>query len=512
MQRATRAVRGAVLGFRIARSTRARILGWFMLIVAIALGLNIFVVDKVMHARAQSMIEEELRHEITKFREYAQRSVGRKTTDQFVSADALLRAYLAEVVPESQETFFSVVEGRAARRTRGVVPARLDQESEVIARASSAMQPSIFEIETSAGVARYAVVPLDLGGESQAALVVVEFTQGALAGISQVVRITAIASTLALILAGAIAWFVAGRILAPLRHVRLTAESIGASDLTRRIEIGLDAHDDVSRLAVTFNGMLDRVEKAFGTQRAFLDDAAHELRTPLTVIRGHLELMGDDPAERAEATELLFEEIARMDRIVSDLLLLALAERPDFLSLNEVDLTDLMVGAVARASAIGPRRWSIEETAEAVVIADEQRLTQALVQLAANAVRHTQEGDRLSMSSTVCQGQVELMVRDSGPGVPDDLKDAIFDRFARADAGDAGDAGSAGLGLAIVRSIVVSHGGSVAVSDTPGGGATFILSFPARHGLVAPLWTSRDDISLTGTTDTTLGAGQDERR
>lgn len=461
-----------------ARSTRARVLGWFMLIVAIALGFNILVVHQVMHTRASATIDTELRHEVVKFREYARRSVDPSTGERFADVESLLRTYLADAVPEGQEALFSVIDGRAMHRTRNPVPVRLDRDVDVLDTvARTRGEPSTHTVETSAGTARYAIVPVDTeGAGTSAALVIVEFTSGAQEDVAQVVKTTALASALALLIAGAIAWLVAGRILAPLRQVRRTAEVISESDLSRRIEVVPDVRDDVARLAVTFNGMLDRLETAFGTQRAFLDDAAHELRTPLTVIRGHLELMGDDPNERLETTTLLLEEIARMDRIVDELLVLAAAERPDFLSLDEVDLTDLVVGVLARVSALAPRCWTVAESADVLVVADAQRLTQALVQLAANGLRFTEDGDRLSIGSVLRDGQVVLTVKDSGAGVPVQLKKTVFDRFTRGQ----DRVGGAGLGLAIVRSIAVAHGGDARVSDTPGGGATFSLTFPAR--------------------------------
>lgn len=144
---------------------------------------------------------------------------------------------------------------------------------------------------------------------------------------------------------------VAGRILAPVRMVRQTAEQIGESDLTRRLKVS--GHDDVAALAHTFNHMLDRLENAFTTQRRFLDDVAHELRTPITVIRGHLELMDDREDEREATRALAVDELDRMSRIVGELLLLAKAERPDFLTLGETDLTDLVVDVGAKARGWG---------------------------------------------------------------------------------------------------------------------------------------------------------------
>jgi signal transduction histidine kinase len=223
--------------------------------------------------------------------------------------------------------------------------------------------------------------------------------------------------------------------------------------------------------------MLDRLEHAFEAQRQFVDDAGHELRTPITVIRGHLELLDDDPADRERALALVMDELERMNRIVDDLLLLAKAERPDSLVLEDVVVPELTVDVVAKARALAPRRWVVDEMADVVVLADGQRLTQALMQLAANAVQHTEKGDRIGVGSRVAAGQLVLHVSDSGPGVAADDVDRIFERFQR---GSGARRGGAGLGLAIVRSIAIAHGGSVRVEKGPGGGAVFTLELPLR--------------------------------
>lgn len=450
-----------------------------MLIVAVALALNLLVVERFLHNRAQSNARTELRHEVVKFQEFTSRDVDPNTGRQFDDAEQLIHAYLDDAVPEHDEGLFEVVNGQVKHQSRDQVPARLDQHSDVIRRATDASHTETHKTETDVATAMYALVPVNVEHDtSQTTLVIVESLATAQTETAQVVRIIAVASTAALIIAGAISWFVAGRILAPLRQFRRTAESISETDLTRRIDITPNSRDDVARLAVTFNGMLDRLERAFQTERAFMDDAAHELRTPLTVIRGHLELMGDDAAERAETTDLVLEEIGRMNRIVNDLLILAAAEQPDFLNPAETNLADLVGTAVARASALAERDWVVSETVDTVVWADEQRLLQALAQLASNAVQHTDTGDTISIGSTIRDGNVVLTVADTGVGVPDDLKDSVFDRFSR---GERHSPDGTGLGLAIVSAIATAHHGQSSVADSPGSGATFILSFPTRH-------------------------------
>lgn len=150
------------------------------------------------------------------------------------------------------------------------------------------------------------------------ALVIVEFVDHAAGESNDVIGVMAAMSGAALVLAGLIGWLVAGRILAPVREVRLAAQQIGETDLSRRIEVR--GSDDVAALGRTFNTMLDRLEQAFAGQREFIDDAGHELRTPITIIRGHLELMGDDPEDNAATRRLVLDELRRMQRIVDDLL------------------------------------------------------------------------------------------------------------------------------------------------------------------------------------------------
>ena len=136
----------------------------------------------------------------------------------------------------------------------------------------------------------------------------------------------AVVGMIVLLIGTAVAYLAAGRLLHPLRELTDTARDLESSDLTRRIEVR--GNDELAELGRTFNGMLDRLEFAFSSQRELIRDVSHELRTPITIVRGHLELMGDDPAERSETLELVMDELDRMARLVNDLLTLARAERP----------------------------------------------------------------------------------------------------------------------------------------------------------------------------------------
>jgi signal transduction histidine kinase len=277
-----------------------------------------------------------------------------------------------------------------------------------------------------------------------------------------------------LLVGSLLAWRVAEGVLRPVRDVSRTAQSISEGDLTRRIRV--TGHDEIAALATTFNEMLDRLEAAFATQRRFVDDAGHELRTPITVIRGHLELLEDDPEERRKTLDLVMDELDRMQRIVEDLIVLAKAERPDFLNLDTVDLATLTEEVHAKAAAIAARDWRLDGVGRGVVVADRQRLTQAMMQLAQNAAQHTGEGDTISLGSSVRNGEARVWVRDTGPGVPPEQRDRIFRRFARG--GGTRPSEGAGIGLAIVKAIAEAHHGRVELDSAPSEGATFAVVIP----------------------------------
>ena len=293
--------------------------------------------------------------------------------------------------------------------------------------------------------------------------------------VSEAVQLATLVLISVLLIASALAWVVAGRILAPLRTLDETARSISETDLTRRIPVS--GNDEIAELARTFNAMVDRLDRAFASQRAFVSDASHELRTPITIVRGHLELLGDDPEERRETIALVTDELDRMSRFVNDLLLLAKAERQDFLRIEEVELGALTDELLEKATGLGPRKWALEGRAEARIQADRQRLTQAIMGLAQNAVQHTVDGDAVWIGTGVDAGEVSLWVRDSGPGIPREDQVRVFERFARAAASRRRSEG-AGLGLAIVRAIAEAHGGRAELASMPGAGSTFTVVVP----------------------------------
>lgn len=460
-------------------SARSRVLIWIMVPVSVAVAVVVGITGRVLSARVDTTAKAELAHEGDNLRAFAE---GRDplTGERFTGVDQLLARFVSSNLAESDEAFFSIVNGQPDRRSAGRPPARLDLDSPFVTGAAAAQEPSAGRVSTSGGPAHYAVFPVTVASDQQrGALVVAEFTGPAEAEVWAIVRTLAVVGLVAVAVAGLAGWLVAGRVLAPIRTVRKTAERIGEADLTSRIEVV--GHDDVAALAGTFNHMLDRIEQAFTAQHRFLEDAGHELRTPITIVRGQLEVMGDDPVERAQTIEVVVSELTRMSRIIDDLMMLARAERPDFLLLGPVDLAELTVDALAKTKAMASRRWAIDEVADATMWADGQRLTQALVQLASNAVDHTDDDDRIGFGSAVCDDRVRLWVADTGDGIDSELQAQVFERFVR---GEGQDRPGSGLGLAIVASIATGHGGRVLLHSETGEGSTFTLDVPL---VTAPL-------------------------
>lgn len=292
------------------------------------------------------------------------------------------------------------------------------------------------------------------------------------------------AAILALVLASVGGYLLLSAGLRPLRRMRRVAAEIAERDLSGRVG-GTGREDEIGEFARTFDAMLERLEAAFRGQRDFLRYVSHELRTPLGVIQGHLEELSRGertPAERERTAALLLGESGRMQRLVDDLLQLARAENPAFLRREPVDAVRLVWESFQRARGLGDRDWRFEGVPDCQLDVDPHRVQEVLLNLAENAVNHTEAGDRISLSGVQEDGDLLLTVRDWGEGFADEDLARVFDPFYRASAerADARQDGrdGTGLGLSIVRAIVTAHGGTVRAANPPGGGAEVEVSLP----------------------------------
>jgi signal transduction histidine kinase len=221
-------------------------------------------------------------------------------------------------------------------------------------------------------------------------------------------------------------------------------------------------------------------------QRQFLQDASHELGTPIAIALGHAELIEQAATDQAIAADarIAVDELLRMRRLTSRLLLLASTDDAAFLHLTTVDVEEIVVEALRRWNHV-PRQWLVGTLEETWVQGDPDRLTLAIDALIENAVDHTEPDNRIELSARRDGDQVVLAVADSGSGIPAAEVGRIFSRFSRIDAGRSRTAGGFGLGLAIVKAIAEAHQGSVGVQSTLGKGSVFELRLPASVASVA---------------------------
>ena len=295
------------------------------------------------------------------------------------------------------------------------------------------------------------------------------------------------------------AWLAVGRLLRPIEELREAAESIDERDLTTRVPVR--GKDDLTALSATINRMLDRVQRSVEGQRQLLDDVGHELRTPITVVRGHMELIDvDDPADVAQTRDLAIDEMDRMSVLVNDLLMLAKSTESDFVQPQWFDLTTLTDQVLEKARALGDRSWRLERVAAAEAFIDPGRVTQAWLQLAANAVKYSEAGSPVTLGSRLNRGEVELFVRDQGIGIAPDQLQTVRERFGRTREA-ASRAQGAGLGLSIVESIVAAHNGRLEIDSVHGEGSTFTIVLPISPAGSQPGADGDEDVAeVEGTT------------
>jgi signal transduction histidine kinase len=455
---------------------RVRVLVAYIGLLALATVVSVVIARQIVLDGLDERIGEELVQETRELGRLAG-GVDPATGEPF-GADVrrIFRVFLERNVPARHETFLTFVAGAPFLRSQPVLDPsyRIDRDPALTARWARLRTADRGSAGTPAGRLEYLAVPLQANGDQAGVFVVAKLRGPEQHELDRAILAIAAVGGAVLLIGSIMAWRVAGGVLRPVRAVTETARSLSESDLSRRIPV--EGGDEVARLAATFNDMLGRLELAFATQRRFLDDVGHELRTPITIVRGHLELLEEDPEQRRETLELVMDELDRMSRMVNELLELAKAAEPDFLAPEPVDLAVLTHELRAKASAL-PGTWLLEQSGEGTVVADRQRLTQALMQLAENAVRHAGTERPIAIGSALADGEARIWVRDRGPGIDRDDQERLFDRFAR---GRRGDRQGAGLGLAIVKAIAEGHGGRVEVDSVPGAGATFTIVIPAR--------------------------------
>jgi heavy metal sensor kinase len=294
---------------------------------------------------------------------------------------------------------------------------------------------------------------------------------------------------IAIVLASIGGYFLARKSLAPVMAMSSQAGRIGAENLHERLPIQ-NAKDELGRLAAAFNELLERVDQSFERQRRFMSDASHELRTPAAILRGESEVAlsrSERPAEEyRESLAVLHAEAQRLTQIVEDLFTLTRADAGQYpLSPRDIYLDELVADCAhaARSLALAKKiTLTCEMPEELPIRADEALLRRMILNLLDNAIKYTPAGGRVVVSCERSGNEYAVSVADSGPGIPEDLRQKVFERFFRVDKARTrteNDGGGAGLGLSIARWIAEAHHGRLILARCDSNGSTFTALLPA---------------------------------
>ena len=470
-------------------SVRSRILASILAIAAIGLGVAGATAYLLQRDRLLALVDERLESRVEAARfvltgeatgEAGETSaVAGGVAPSFADTTEAVEAVLARVLPGRFESSLGIVDGRPTYVPAAAVPFHLEDDPALIDRVVREVEDGSVRMGTAVsplGNLRYIAAPIQVGTGSTGVFVTAFDLDAELAQLAETFSTYTLVATATLVAIGLSGWFVAGRLLQPIRALRSTASRITAQDLSERIPV--TGHDDVSELTSTVNGMLDRLDESLSAQRRLLDDVRHELKTPITIVRGHLELLDPADAQDVAATKtLVIDELDRMSRLVDDIEALAATSGAE-LTRVPTDVADLTADVFAKASAIPGPGWAFAGAPQAIVSVDPSRITQAWLQLADNAAKYCPPGTPVEIGSTLREGNVEFWISDAGPGIPTEARQRIFERFGRVDTGR-GIRGS-GLGLAIVDTIARAHNGHVRL-DSSAAGSRFAIVVTAGH-------------------------------
>jgi signal transduction histidine kinase len=473
---------------------RARLAAIIVLLVAGVVAASFFAVDRATRSELEGRIGDELREQFAEFeQETAGRDLSRPGTLEraaqgFIDSQryhAESRIFAIEVGAERQVTSHpELVENEIEDELEDE-----DKEDGEAAEERLLFAPTgLTDVSTEeTGELRVLSEPIVAGGERVGTFRVadpLEPVSEAEEGLRNAFLVVGIVALGLGILAAVL---IADRITAPLRRAAEVATTVDAGDLGKRLEVG--GSDEVSQLGGALNGMLDRLERAFERERGLVSDASHELRTPLTVLRGQVEMLervGDDGAERDRIAASLMRELARMTRLVDDMLTLARADDDRLLEPRRFEVAEFLADLERDLPLLGSRRYEVDGPDAGVIEADPDRLSQVLRNLVRNAVEHTDEGGRVSVTATAADHAIEFAVVDDGPGIPPDELPLVFERFHRVDRARSRADGGSGLGLAIARAIVEAHGGRIWAENGEGGGAVVRFVLPGFYGSSRP--------------------------
>ena len=478
--------------------TRTRILFFsgFLLLLTAALALPIF--RYLLFRNIDIRVEKDLQEERSEFLEaYALWESAPEQTIQ--DLQEFTQNHFQDIRLEDDNFQIILIDGEFYQSEPSSLISPLRPGSELFEQLQRTEQSTTAMYSTGdpdIGSILYTADPLLVDGEHRGTFISAHSSAGerqeALVGIYLLARIMFFVLIIALLLS----WMTAGRLMAPVSALARTARAISESDLTQRIPTP-QSDGELAELTHTFNAMMDRIQSAFDSQRAFINDAGHELRTPITIIQGHLELLEADPIAQQETMELVMDELDRMGRLIGDLLLLAKSERPNFLQIETIDIQSFTEEIFAKATALQERDWQVVVEGHGQLTGDRQKLTGALLNILKNSVQHTKVTDTIELGCRILNRsahtrQVQFWVRDTGEGIRTADQQRIFSRFERA--GRSRSDGT-GLGLSIASAIVDAHHGKIELISHDGEGSTFYILLPATDGNSFEPYAGNDSLS-----------------
>jgi len=455
---------------------RTRILAWYIALITGFLLLSLPLMIHLIFYQVNSRVRSDLIQELEAFKNFQKKQFPSITDNEKVHQ--LFQDFLNYKIPEDDSFLITIIDGQFYHSNPLLRPKVLEIDSPLMQYWSTLKQPTRGEWITSnteIGRILYLAQPVIVQEEVKGIFVAAHITGGEIQEALNAVKISLVIWLIVLFLAASAAWIASGKVLNPLRNLSHTVSSINESDLEQRITV--TGSGEIAQLTKSFNQMMQRLQTVFLSQRELLNDAGHELRTPITIIRGHLELMGNDPQEQQETLEIIFDELDRMSRLIDHLILLAKAERFDFLKEEILDIKLFTEEVYAKITTLAQRNWQLEQIGQGKFKGDRQRLTQAIINLAQNAVQHTQKTDSIILGSKIDCDTVSFWIQDTGEGFASEDRELIFQRFTRA-ANNRRYSQGQGLGLSIVQAIIEAHHGKVEASSDLGKGATFTIILP----------------------------------
>ena len=378
--------------------------------------------------------------------------------------------------------------GEPVLRTSNLGGRDLPLSEDLRRRVVTTEKPELFSVEWNGDGFRGILYPLGLVGPQHElhllhVLLSTEQADQVLANFRSLLGLLAVAGTA---VSMGLGWWLAGSAIRPVMDTIRQAEAIELTGGKRRIETTAET-EEMGRLVVVLNSMLARIDATFEAQRRFLADVGHEIRTPLTVLRGDVEVALRKRRSREEYEGILeqsLEDIKGASELADDLIMLARGESgaltPELGPVNAGALLRRAAEKYRGAAKSAGAALEVECDPDVVAIGDRQLLERAIGNLVDNAIKYGADGGRITLAARSTEaGDVTLTVTDRGPGIPESERPSLFDRFERGESGRKWARGS-GLGLSIVKTIAETHGASVAVAESKGGGATFELRLQGR--------------------------------